>query len=445
MLWLLACACPRFDEMVVSDPDGIATPDMVAAVESAIADFASWTTAEGVCVPEVVFREALENESWQGAYSRPHVPIALLPQSPGVVYDAALHELCHAWDGAAGFPSSDHPELFSGDRYDPEHYPTVVHQRSEALARACGGGREGARIQALLAERCPDVTLPGAWLLDNVFDADAATAIDDAPGDLARATVSLEYANTGAPYAFTPAGLWGSYTHAVGRWEVDGSLAQVRDLPAVRSDMGVGLGGGEAGLAWFATDGENTAVWVKADASDEFLGPTVIPRRAETKRFLLATTSDRAWFFDVGVLETSWWALALDGSGVVEDGVIDTEVGEVAAEGDRVWILTVYWFLVREGDGWEARFRLPQVPDEGGMAPLPDGGWVVPVSASGPDDTDVVRTLARFDGATWSLPPDPCGADARIAASEVRGAGGRAALVERDAELDEVRFAPLSW
>ncbi len=447
MFWLLACACPRFEEMVVTDPDGLATPEMVSAVESAIADFASWTTVEGVCVPEVTFREVLEEAERRGAYFGSHDPIQLLPLEPAGAYTVAVHELCHAWDGAAGEPSAGHPELFDLDPGEADElaFETFASELAEGFALACEDGVEGARVEALLAERCPDVTLPGAWLLENVFDADAATAIDETPRAIGRDPVPLQGAPTWWPYATSPAGVWGRVDGDITLWGEGGEPVATWEEPADGWGRSWGLFAGDGGVAWLAKDDAEIELWTMPEGTSAFAGPTMLPRRADATHLFGATTVDRAWLFEVGDRETTWWAVALDGSGVVEEGALRGRVDEAAAVGSDVWVLLDGWLLARAAGAWEARLPFPHAPRAHGLAPLPDGGWVVPVFASGVEDTDVVRTLARFDGARWSFPPDPCGADARIAASEVRGAGGRAALVEHETELDEVRYAPLSW
>lgn len=58
LLLLLACApCPRFEEMTVSDRDGVASATMLADIDQAISDFADATGRDGVCIAEVRAQE----------------------------------------------------------------------------------------------------------------------------------------------------------------------------------------------------------------------------------------------------------------------------------------------------------------------------------------------------------------------------------------------------
>ncbi|MFN7144683.1 MAG: hypothetical protein ACK4YP_12985 [Myxococcota bacterium] len=434
---LLACACPDYGDMRVEDPLGIASAEQVTAAERAIADFAAWTTVEGVCVPSVDFVEDVGTEGADGAYVRPRYPIEVEPLPAHHVYDLVLHELCHAWDTDQGRPSEGLPDLFPTTGHDVALAPDAYHQAGESFAEACEGGIATARMEALLAERC-DVDLPGAWVSEHVYDADVEAGVDDAPWEVTRETVDLSAAVVGyAIQAGTPRGLWGPSYGGVSLWGPDGYEIESWHVDAGTTLTWWTFGGGTSALL-----PNFTATEITLYAHDtEWASLATLPTTYGELWVHAASTPDRAWLFDAGDGGTTAWEIALDGSGVVREEEVGDWTGRAAAVGDEVWLLGDGWLLTRKDDGWTPTMRVPNAATAS-FAPLPDGAFVLAVRA-GPDDAPI-RTVARFDGARWSLPADPCGADALATPFGVTAAGERVWVVEADGDED-VRASALSW
>ncbi len=142
LLLLLACAeCPRFEEMEVTDPDGLDTDGRSAVVAAAIDYFARWTGREGVCVPEarIVSTEWADTWGIAGQYRGPHEPIYISTASQ-VPFHSTVHELCHALDEQEGIHAA-HPELFPAESVEQSvNYLTDAQRGTEAFARACDEG-----------------------------------------------------------------------------------------------------------------------------------------------------------------------------------------------------------------------------------------------------------------------------------------------------------------
>ncbi len=150
-VWAVGCGCPRFDEMVVSDPGGLGRAVDRQTVHRAIADFERWTGEVGVCVPAVEFVEEIDGGRFSGRYRGPRNAIEQLPDAG---YSITIHELCHAADHQLGWISNDRPELFPVGHVDPVGYPTRYSQEHESLARICQFGPQGLDLQRLVEDRC---------------------------------------------------------------------------------------------------------------------------------------------------------------------------------------------------------------------------------------------------------------------------------------------------
>ncbi len=135
-LLLVGCSadCPTFEEVEVTDPDGLGAPGVIGRLQAAIDDFAGWSGREGVCVEEVRLEQPAD-ESWDGSYSGDLIRI-----SPRIEADPSAtvwHELCHGLDAIEEL-SWPNRELFPA-------VPDAESERGgvgETFARTCEGGAE---------------------------------------------------------------------------------------------------------------------------------------------------------------------------------------------------------------------------------------------------------------------------------------------------------------
>jgi hypothetical protein len=186
-----SCACPDFDDMQVSDPEGLTTAEERGSIRQAISDFARWTGEEGVCVPAIELREELADGYAVGTYSGPRKNIL---QVPGAGHSTAVHELCHAIDERMGWMSEDHPRLFPVGHIDPVLYPYRSIQVHESMARICEFGPQGLDLQATLEETCGwELAHPGQDLiLREVYDKASPVRTARSPGVFSFSTTSLD-------------------------------------------------------------------------------------------------------------------------------------------------------------------------------------------------------------------------------------------------------------
>lgn len=184
------CACPDFDDMHVSDPEGLTTAAELGLIRQAISDFARWTGEEGVCVPGIELREELSDGYAVGTYSGPRKNIL---QVPGSGHSTAVHELCHAIDERMGWMSEDHPRLFPVGHIDPVLYPYRSIQMHESMARICEFGPKGLDLQATLENTCGwELAHPGQDLiLREVYDQVSPVRTARTPGGFSFSTISL--------------------------------------------------------------------------------------------------------------------------------------------------------------------------------------------------------------------------------------------------------------
>ncbi|MDP2308401.1 MAG: hypothetical protein Q8P18_20450 [Pseudomonadota bacterium] len=134
--------CPSFADTIVTNPDGVATDEDIAEAEAALADFAAWTAADGVCVGEVriVADADPELERITGSFSASERLVLVEPGGELGIARTVVHELCHAWDTREGF-SDAHAELVPTNRSsEPDLYDLYDVPVSEYFAFACERG-----------------------------------------------------------------------------------------------------------------------------------------------------------------------------------------------------------------------------------------------------------------------------------------------------------------
>jgi hypothetical protein len=209
LTWMLSgCGCPPLDAAPVTDPDGVAADGQLDGIRVAIADFLAWSGGPDVCVPEVRVTGAGELEGALGRWDGDGRPL-LIAGHLSDPYATAIHELCHAWDEGAGYPSE-----WASDRFDPatvtdvDAYPTRGLRIREAFARTCEDGVRDARLVDDARSRC------SLWVGD------------DADDWVARAV----YARAAPPPPATPVPV------TLDRRSLDGTLGDLRLLDAVSDD-----------------------------------------------------------------------------------------------------------------------------------------------------------------------------------------------------------------
>lgn len=194
MLWLLvACGCPTFDEMEVTDRTGTAEPALIADIEAGLVDFARWTGREGVCVPRIavvedadrsvdpdagyggggwspVARETAQHFGNAGGHYRGDRKAIFIAAAASDGRGVAVHELCHAIDHREDH-SADNPELFPA--LDWEEYPTRSERarEREAFARTCGWGALDLTAVDAVDAACGSSSVSEAYryVLDEVY------------------------------------------------------------------------------------------------------------------------------------------------------------------------------------------------------------------------------------------------------------------------------------
>ncbi|MFH1465850.1 MAG: hypothetical protein ABIO70_15795 [Pseudomonadota bacterium] len=134
---LASCDCPPMGAMVVEDRWGLATRAQIDTIYDTMADFHEWTGVETVCSPGVRIRKAMPFSGGHTSLTG-GMMIAIDDSYLPEIELAVRHELCHAWDISRGFPSLEHPDLFTGEDIDEHNlYPTGSLRRLESFARAC--------------------------------------------------------------------------------------------------------------------------------------------------------------------------------------------------------------------------------------------------------------------------------------------------------------------
>lgn len=147
-------SCATFDEMEITNPDGLAPADVIAEVTAAVEQFVAWSAEDGLCVPEVRLEDISDAEGLSGSYNAERIRIdyAGSMDKERVVF----HELCHAADAQAGWVSETNPDWFGEEEphevfaYACAHGPRTV-SLLEGVEEVCGSDL-GAERQRYLNE-----------------------------------------------------------------------------------------------------------------------------------------------------------------------------------------------------------------------------------------------------------------------------------------------------
>lgn len=186
--FLVACACPTFDEMVVT---GEGEERDFADVEGALAAFAAWTAREGVCVPEIELRSDLPEPAWMaegyavgGQYRGARRSIRLASDPRNDLSDSTRHELCHALDHEEGHATA----IVWPPLADRDFARNETHAVREDFALACAEEPGDVAMAAEIATRCGEDGEAARYLADVVFPAAPRVALiaDDTSLDVTR-------------------------------------------------------------------------------------------------------------------------------------------------------------------------------------------------------------------------------------------------------------------
>ncbi len=427
MFWLLACACPTFDETEVRD-ESSGGRGIVGEARDALMEFGALTGRDGVCLQELAVVDELEPglEQAGGRYNPIAHDIRILWKM-WPMRDTVWHEACHALDHveaitvehAALFPEEDIPEE------DHALYPTERDRIQEAFARACEHGVHDRSVERAVEAACGTelLTEQERFLADVVYTNAHFEGIAEEPVPMTLLTREVP---APSPYAAV-----------VAAGAVDGEL-----LLVVQDWSGRALGG-ELQLVFLdpdtgATrrerfdvplDGWSGSFWTSTD--DPLL---VLGRNGWAKH---------AWRFEDGVparVEAPWidaWAY----DGVVHDGIAyfgtvfesftpageDLVVGSLQARrlADGVEVPQSFPRDVWDRSVWPTGFAVGpdgvEMVSIEGHSRLVDGEWVLaraPTALEGLVFVDGVRVsfvaesgtllpLVEQDG-TWALPDEPC-------------------------------------
>ncbi len=172
LAWLGACApCPTLEQASVWDPRDRATPEQVLEIQHAMEDFAAWTGVSELCVLGVKIAPIAYPQA-AGIYRGEVQWIKIEPDDLEHAGHITIHELCHAWDDAHGWPSLEHPDIFRVEDVDRSIlYPTDEARRRESFADSCGYGPYDLGIALGLEQACGLDLLAERkrWVTDHVY------------------------------------------------------------------------------------------------------------------------------------------------------------------------------------------------------------------------------------------------------------------------------------
>lgn len=238
MWWLLACACPTFADLEVSDLTEDGDPTALARVTDAVHDFAAWTQREGVCVGEVDVVDSipapdgLEVENFRpvGLFTSSEDRVQIVP-SFFPLTETVNHELCHALDVQEGF-SEARPDLFDGEEIREDAYPTEERRRAESFSLACEPGGIDVSLELAYEEQC------GLGPLDDLLDPiERFVAADVFPG-ASRLDVVDEPVALNRREVFLDVGVRGQIVSVTG---TPTDLYALVQTPSPRTPQAIGL------------------------------------------------------------------------------------------------------------------------------------------------------------------------------------------------------------
>lgn len=175
----VACVCPSFADLEVTDPQGIATAGQLDTLADEVRQFARWTRRDGVCIPAVEFVPGDDprlREHHYGLYQGLGEPVLVAEDGLGSVEETTRHELCHALDDLEHI-SDGNPTVFVATDVDywgdpAEQFAVLCQERPDDLdlARAlhaqCGfdatAAQEALVLEAVFPAGAPRARVAGA-------------------------------------------------------------------------------------------------------------------------------------------------------------------------------------------------------------------------------------------------------------------------------------------
>ncbi|MDP2314341.1 MAG: hypothetical protein Q8P41_15675 [Pseudomonadota bacterium] len=401
MWWLLACACPTFEALEVSDRTQAGNATAFARVSDAVDLFAAWTARDGVCldtvevVDTIELPEVLDVDGWQtlgvfhGGRRRVEIAAAYFPLA-----ETVTHELCHALDYMEDLAEA-RPDIFTGEDLEvPEAYPTDELKRAEAFAQACEVGGVDVSIELAYESVCwvepfGQLLDPTArFLAEEVFPGASRLAVSDAPVALRRRELTLDLPVGGVESVIgTPTDLYALVQHASRRQPRSYTLTLSRldpDTGAARSEQTLDLPAGYWHGKLLASDGPPLLLVWNTFREDPVAtvyaidGDTLLP---------LGFTLPEPWNIE----------------GAVFDGVLVSTTQTIRS------VVTGDVYLFGGVRAWDLATGLDH------PLSFPEDEWGLSVWASGflpgPDGLEMVSTdgYSRLDLATgtWSRDPSP--------------------------------------
>ncbi len=165
---LIACmqvryvdTCTNLDAAEITDPEGLAGVDDVAALDAARTRFDAWTGELPICVDEIRIVGIVDPEVPEigGRWIEDEGRVELGWNAWDQPVDVLFHELCHALDSMTGLSfdlEGDLPAVV----LDEEIYSTEALRRKETFAQFCAAGPPPRALYDAYEARCgsiPDV------------------------------------------------------------------------------------------------------------------------------------------------------------------------------------------------------------------------------------------------------------------------------------------------
>ena len=452
--------CPSFSEMSVVDPDGLASGWELDQFTSALADFASATGREGVCVPEIQVvskNDPLLEEHFDGMYLGEGEPIRVAAGSPISPGRLVRHELCHAIDAHEGLHDG-RGEMFPESAVSQSGwYPTIDARESEEFARNCERRPEELAVEAAIDQGCglAAEAARAGFLLSEVYRG----ATPPSP-----AAVPVRAARYDAPDRVDNAhidalALWGDATLLVSAAGSEGTPELViASLAPGDPDRTIPLPGAAPGEAhvWSVLAGTSEAVVIAAGSSTaawrvDLDGGTAaalsgFPNVGGTLPVVGLVSEGSAWFGEPqGRAVLTRVDLASGESQVFrweeEDPGHTAKVGGwVELEGRLVGMSEIYGILTLDPatGAWSADPSFGP-GDRNGLAREGED-WLVTATTVHLYDfyASYADVLVLYDLATnaWAVPEEPCGA-AGTAAPQLLSNGDAAWVRDHGATSDD--------
>lgn len=440
MLFLLprlvgGCACPTFDELKVTDPDGVASAELLATVTEAARDFASWTGREGVCVDRIEIVEDAGTDAAgrdaAGRYAGRWIEIEATASSPR---STTFHELCHALDDLEEL-SWPNRELFLWAEDWTQAEVSLEYRAQQRFADACEPEPFDAYQIALELEReCGEtlVSERGRFLSEEVWSAYPYPALPErVPVTLERLPLAA-LTEEGLPSSMVTGGGGGDLFIIYA--EADDTVALLRVEPETGQTLArVALDDDGQAYEWALVSGEGeeaplivdagqdteTRAWrydLDADTLTEVPFPEVLDYwglrgRVDHGRAVVWALPDEARdeaepyrFMEVDLSSGAWTSLDIDA--FVPHNLVPGGPGLLAARWTEDYDQEVVSLDLETGlvEAWSALDLDSQLL----VLPAPEGRLVT--ASSFQYVVGILQALDPDEG-TWTMADDPCGED----------------------------------